>query len=337
MRKQPGILQTKLSSLKKTLKRGKGFSLVELLAASLVGASVIGVAGSLIFFNRNLYLKDSSRTQVNQNLRASVDLIGFDARQAGERLPADFPAVILNQAGNPAGPDNLIINRALVDVVLNVCDDVNSGSSSSISLAVVPEDLLNTRCLPDSVKDAEIATWENYRTSNGNVVNAYIYDPVTQVGEFFDYDGVTTSSTEYSLSRDGGSWTNSYPVVNNPRVYLLEQRTFFLTNLSPNPPDCFADTAGTPDVLTLVINGDCTNQRFGLTDNIDDFQAQVCFQSGANCVDSLTFATSANAATGWTDISSIDVSVTGSTNFAAGRETSRTVESRFFPRNVLSF
>ncbi|MEL7085810.1 MAG: hypothetical protein AAGM36_15075 [Cyanobacteria bacterium J06597_1] len=336
MSKQTRNLQTRFSRLKKS-QNSKGFSLVELLAASLVGASVIGVASSLIFFNRNLYLKDSSRTQVNQNLRASIDLIGFDVRQAGERLPADFPAVVLNEGGNPVGPDNLVIYRALVDIVLNVCDTVNSGSSSDISLAVIPEDPLNSRCLPDSVKDAEIATWENYRTSNGGIVNAYIYDPVTQLGEFFDYDNEVTSNTNYSLSRDGGSWTNDYPIANNPRVYLMEERTFLLTNLSPNPPNCFTDTAGSPDVLTLVINGDCTNQRFGLTDNIDDFQAQVCFQSGANCVDSLTFATAANAATGWTDISSVDISVTGSTNFAAGRATSRTVESRFFPRNVLSF
>ncbi|MGK7912558.1 MAG: PilW family protein [Synechococcus sp.] len=309
----------------------RGFSLVELLVATIVASSVIGVASTIVFSNRNLYLKDSSRTQVNQNIRAAIDLVGFDVRQAGERLPDDFPAVVLNEAGNPAGSDTLVVYRSISDIVLNVCNDVNSGSTSDVDVAIVPSDPANLRCLPDAVKLSEIGVWETLRNDNGGMIDAYIYDPINRVGEFFSYDSADTGN--FTISRSGGGWTNDYPVVNAPRLYLMEERQFFLSSLNPDPAMC--SEAG--EFLTLVINGDCTNQRFGLTNDMDDFQVQVCLQSGGACVESLTFSEAANSVTGWTDISSIDVSVTSSKDFAAGRDTSRTVESRFFPRNVLSF
>lgn len=313
-----------------------GFSLVELLVSSIIATSVLGLASSIVFSNRNLYLKDASRTQVNQNIRGTLDIIGSDIRQAGERLPDDFPAVVVDNGtlADPNSPDTLFVYRSLSDVVLSICADISSSNSNPVSIAVVPSiPTTSAECLPDPLKDAQITEWDTFLSENPNIVNAYIYDQTNTVGEFFLLDSIDAGN--YQIIRAGGSgnWTRNYSAGNDVRVYLLEERQFFLSNLDPDPANCL----NPGEFLTLVINNDCANQRFGLSGDMEDFQVQVCQQTTALCNPSLSFADSAAEVTGWSDISSVDVSVTSSIDFAAGRATQRTVDSRFFPRNVLSF
>ena len=309
-----------------------GFSLAELLVALLVGSGVVSTAATLVFFNRNLYLKDSSRTEVNQNLRASIDMTGNDIRQAGERLADDFPSIVLNPAGDTAGdPDRLIMYRGLNDFSQLVCLDVTAGTGSDIavadpSLPVSSGDI----CVVDSDIDTGLLDWQTYRNDNGGTVEAYIYDPVTKLGEFFDYD--TEDTANYTISRASGTWTNSYPKANFPRLYVLEKKEFFLSAMDA------ANCNAPGDILTMVVNDDCTNQRFALTNQIDDFQVSICHQSSGGCVNAMDRTASSNIVIGgWTDVSSIQVSFTGSSNFAADQEIQKELTSSFFPRNVLSY
>ena len=311
-----------------------GFSLPELLVSLLISGSVIGVAFTIAFFNRNIFLRDTSRTDVNQNLRAGIDLVGTDIRQAGERLPEDFPAVILNPNGDDGGPDRLIVYSALDDVVLNVCLDVIAGGNADVGISDPDQDPLNIldpRCLATNVVGDAIAAWRDIRVENGGVIDAYIYDPVTFEGEFFQFDAEDT--VNHTISRSGGGWDNSYPAANQPRLYLLQQREFFLGSFDAPPGDC--ETEGT--VLTMVINDDCDNRRFGLTNDIDDFQVQICRQLTDTCDDSFERDLAAGRDVGWSDISSVSITISGSASFGANRNIERTVSSQFLPRNILSF
>ena len=308
-----------------------GFSLTELLVALLIGSGVTSTAATIVFFNRNLYLKDSSRTQVNQNLRSSLDLTGNDIRQAGERLADDFPAIVLNPGGDTAGvPDQLITYRGLNDFAQLVCLDVTAGTGSDVAVADTSLDpTTGDVCAVDSDIDTGLLDWQAFR--DGGTVDAYIYDPVTNLGEFFEYDGEDTAN--YTISRASGTWTNSYPKNNLPRLYILEKKEFFLSSMDA------ADCTATGDILTMVVNDDCANGRIALTNTIEDFQISICMQGGLGCVNTMDRTTSANAAanSGWADISSVQVTLTGSSNYAADQEIQKVLSSNFFPRNVLSY
>lgn len=62
----------------------KGFTLLELLLATVIGVAMIGVALSLVISNRRVYELDQVRTQLNQNLRSAMDVVGIDIRQTGD-------------------------------------------------------------------------------------------------------------------------------------------------------------------------------------------------------------------------------------------------------------
>ncbi|MEM9568224.1 MAG: prepilin-type cleavage/methylation domain-containing protein, partial [Cyanobacteria bacterium P01_E01_bin.34] len=57
-----------------------GYTLLELIIAATLGIGVISISATAIFFNRSLLLKDGARVEVNQSLRASLDIIGADIR-----------------------------------------------------------------------------------------------------------------------------------------------------------------------------------------------------------------------------------------------------------------
>ena len=105
-----------------------GFSILELLVALTIVSVVGGAALSLALSSRGVFEQDQQRTAVNQNLRSGIDLLGIDLRQAGERMPGNAPAIeIVN--GASSGPDQLIVRRNLLDYVLPVCKDINSGTA----------------------------------------------------------------------------------------------------------------------------------------------------------------------------------------------------------------
>ncbi len=97
------------------MRRG-GFTLVEILVALGIASLLLGVILSTTLGHRRLYVLDQNRTAANQNLRAALDILVADLRQAGERLPLDFPAVEVRNG------TELVLRRNLFDVVLSLCD-----------------------------------------------------------------------------------------------------------------------------------------------------------------------------------------------------------------------
>ncbi|WP_026175189.1 PilW family protein [Thermus igniterrae] len=220
----------------------RGFTLVELLVALGVAVLLLGLLLSTSLGNRRLYVLDQDRTAANQNLRAALDILVADIRQAGERLPGDFPAVEIRNGSE------LILRRNLLDVSLVLCDQNGiSGNQDNIPVADKnPPGNATTAYLEACAfrdqngnrYDDRIDLWQSYRCNSdgvpacktGNqreVVRAYIYDPLNDRGEWFDYDGEDASGVKIHKG-NGERWQHSYS--NLSRLYILEERRYYLEN-----------------------------------------------------------------------------------------------------------
>lgn len=248
--------------------RGRGFTLIEILVALGIGGLLLGVLFSTTLAHRRLYLLDQNRTAVNQNLRAALDIIVADVRQAGERLPLDFPAVEVKNGSE------LILRRNLLDVSLAVCDQNGiNGNRDNIPVADqnpprnASPNYLEACAFRDTNGnrfDDRIDAWQAYRCNSdgvpgcntGNrreVVRAYIYDPLSGRGEWFDYDAEDSSGVKIHKGNNE-RWQNSYGPLS--RLYILEERRYYLDG----------------DILRLAENG---LEGKGLVANVTGFQVRA--------------------------------------------------------------
>jgi type IV pilus assembly protein PilW len=262
---------------------------------------------------RELFEQDRHRTTINQNVRCGMDLLGIDVRQAGERMPGDAPAIQILD-GSSGAPDTLTLRRNLMDYVMPVCKNINSGTSADavfvakkkVSGPVPP----GCAPVPDSNADGwpdNLGAWRAYRLSHGGSVLAYIHNPVTGLGEFFIYDDEDLST--FHLHRANlDPWTHSYAITQNPRV---EQRRYVLSG----------------DVLQCILNED-TAHPLSLVNRIKDFQIRALMQDGSVMTDM-------SATTDWTELHALEVRLVGRSVFLK-RTMERALVGRFFPRNILS-
>ncbi len=281
----------------------RGFTLLELLVTTVLGLLLVVLILGTITANRRLYKEDIVRTKVNQNLRGAMDIIGADIRLAGENLGPTFPAIQLVN-GAAGGPDTLVLRRNLVPEVLQVCVALSAGSTAALRFAIPGT---TAGCIYSGETTA-YNSWRSYRLANQNSVDSFVWNVSAKVGEFFRYTGETDSGTGYSITRSG-AWSNAYPVA--AAAYLLEEWRFAVSG----------------DVLQLVRNQDDEN-TVNLAFEVQDFQVRVLMQDG-------TIKTSFTTNDSWTTISSLEVVLSSSDTFQR-EDLTRTLTSRFFPRNILS-
>jgi type IV pilus assembly protein PilW len=284
------------------------------LVALVLTLGLMAAGLTISFSARSAMVTDQHRTAINQNLRAGMDLLGLDIRQAGERLPADVPVIeILDGSG--AAPDTLILRRNLLSVVLPLCDDISAGTSTDhvvIADGVAP---IPAGCdaLPDANSDGwpdNMEVWRDYRIENGGQVLAYIYNPASQVGEYFEYDAEDSSGLKLHRS-NGDPWQHDYAVTDQARVYILEQRTFRLVD----------------DILQCKIDSE-GSAPLSLVDHIEGFQLRAFLSDGS-------IQESLGSIDDWTDLESIEVALSAESQMK-DRTMDRQLTTRFFPRNILS-
>lgn len=293
----------------------EGFSLVEFLVALMVGSLVIGTALAVTLASRETFDTDRGRTNVNQNLRSALDLVGIDIRQVGERLPADVPALQITN-GDDGAPDTLTVQRNLLNEVLPLCrkltqDDVDTevrvaddGATPPPGCAPLPDDDGNG--FPDNLD-----VWRAQRAAGGGQIWAYVYNPIEHLGEYFLYDGDGATGSTYFSKGNNDPWTRTYRLTQQCRVYLLEQRSYRLND----------------GVLQFVVN-EGLGGTVNLVTDVVDFQIRGVATDGS-LFDGLDHNGS------WTGLAAVEVTLTAEMD-VDDRTLTRSVSARFFPRNILS-
>lgn len=291
-----------------------GTSLVEVLVTLSIATTVLGVAMTVILSSRSFYETDQRRTDVNQNLRGALDLVGIDVRQTGARLPADFPAIELLDGADGA-PDRLVVRWNLIAEVLPLCADIAAGGTGSEVRVAFSGGGGPMGCDPVADGDADlwpdnIQAWRDHRDAQGGEVAAYVFNPVDDVGEFFLYDG-DGSDADWLHRAGADPWTNEYLVGEQCRIYLLEQRVYELDS----------------DTLRFLVNADTAN-AINVAARIVDFQARAAMTDG-------TLQDAFGPADDRRDLQSIEITLLGQVTQGDEIETGE-ITARFFPRNILS-
>lgn len=290
-----------------------GLTLVELLVAMAITLSLLGGVMVIALSSRRIYELDQERTAVNQNLRAGMDLLGLEVRQAGERLPGDVPALEIVD-GAPES-DTLVVRRNISDVVLPVCIDLPAGSTGQDIWVAETSAPVPPGCAPVADGDADgwpdnLQAWRDQRLAAGGTLRAYIYDPASQAGEFFDYTGEDAASHRL-LRSSPAPWSRAYTVADNARIYILEQSVFVRQD----------------DVLQRIVNDD-TASPLNLVNRVENFQVRAFLRDGS-------ILTDLDAGDPWPELRSVEVTLVGRGDVRDG-DIRRVLTSQYFPRNVLS-
>ncbi len=289
----------------------KGFTVLELLVAASIGLLLTGLTVGATLSNRNIFQNDLSRTRLNQNLRGAMDVVGVNIREAGENLSASFPAVDIIDGGGTV-PDELVLRRNLRDEVLKVCTSIVAGTGvDQIYFALTGT---VSGCTYSS-NQFNFTSWKSYRTTEGGEVRAYIFDQVTKAGEFFNYVNEVDDGTQLYIESDGTTWANSYSNTSSS-VFLIEEWHFRLDQL----------VAG--DWVLQLVENDDENNPMNIIYGITNFQIQVVKPD--NTIQDTLLVTDT-----WTGIKALQVTLTGQDE-ALNTPITRSLTSRFFPRNILS-
>jgi prepilin-type N-terminal cleavage/methylation domain-containing protein len=304
-----------------------GFSLVELLVAM----AVMGIIGSLliplVLTSRQAVQADQIRVGVNQQLRSASDLLGADIRTAGERFPSRAalqlqPIEIVKGSGDD--PDEIILRRNLWEGTLPLCQATLAGSTQNVVVSAPDPPDATWNAFPECLQPylggwprnvSEIRDLAN-EIGEGGVLRGYLWNQSLNDGagngEFFNFEIPSSSGDNNEIRRvGGGGWQFTHERVDQPRIYILEERRYRLRD----------------DVLELVINGS-TDSALRAVSGITALTAQYILDDDS-VVDVLP------ADTSWRNIRGVSVRLTSSEE--RGREgTERTLASTFFPRNILS-
>lgn len=292
----------------------KGFGLIELMVASLLGLVVGGIILSSVTAQGRLFKGDIARTRANENLRGLTDIVAAQLRLVGENLPGNFPAIELVDGANGA-PDTLTIRRNLLDEVLKLCRTLPNGSTQTnvdFSFSSSVSNPSPSGC-GYNVNTGTYSSWNNEWVRLGSgTVGAFMYHPSNKTGEFFDFDLVSDTGSIYRLIRsDSGSWGQTYN-VNNGWIYFLEEWEVSLTN---------------GNVLELT-DWHNAGHILNIAYNISDFQVEIEMQDNS-------IKTNFTTSDDWTQIKNIAVTL-DSTESVSGDSIQRSWTTKVFPRNILS-
>src|SRR5262245_18950226 len=118
----------------------QGFSILELLIASLLTIGIMGAAFSLIGRNQRLFVTETAVTDMNENIRSAIDLLTRDIQAAGMGLPrtnGSYAAFFYKDGAGNAPDQMMIVNGDPYAPTADV--DARIASSSQLMLLIPPE------------------------------------------------------------------------------------------------------------------------------------------------------------------------------------------------------
>ncbi len=289
----------------------QGISFIEVLVAAVVALLVLSISLAITLSSKRLYDADAERMATIQNLRSTLDIVGIDVREAGERLSSSVPAIEVIDGSS--GADVLIVRRHLVEstLALNLCQPSNSPNG----LIVADSDPNNTCEFydadtdndPNTVWHTPLETWEEHRVAQEGSFNAFIYDYTLETGEFITVTGeFFDGNTLYGLTTANPPLA-TYPA--NSGIFIMEERRFELDG---------------NELILNISDGEDLPLVFGL----QDMQVSLRIADGTPDGSIVNGFDQANSDQTWADIIWVEVSLVAENN--------RTLTTRFLPRNVLS-
>jgi prepilin-type N-terminal cleavage/methylation domain-containing protein len=192
-------------------KSDRGFTLLELIISSVVSVAIISAALGAMNSQRQTFLSDRDRININDNMRLALSMLGNDIKQAGERLEQandklEFPVVQVINGGSAIQPDRIIVQRKQIAEALTICSNITPGSTyievadakagaDCGSTATRPITALpnvgrwqSERCKQDSQEGCQTPTTASDCVQTGGSKTeclwGYLYDPVNRRGEF---------------------------------------------------------------------------------------------------------------------------------------------------------
>jgi Tfp pilus assembly protein PilW len=112
-----------------------GFSLIELLIATLMTMGLIGAVFSFVGHNQRVFITETNVTDMNENMRTAVDLLTRDIQSAGMGLPSrnsgSFAAIFYTNGANGLPDTMLMINGDPYAPTTDVTDRVAGSSQFS--------------------------------------------------------------------------------------------------------------------------------------------------------------------------------------------------------------
>jgi hypothetical protein len=321
-----------------------------MLVAVFMSTIVLGFSLSLIIQQRQQFLLDQARAQINQNLRAATDLLGNDIRLGGELLETDttVPGFTVIE-GSGGKSDTLVIQRKLISTILPVCEDAKAGDTTIVVSIRDDPPVSDPNCRYSSSSGGypdNLLAWQDYREQQTpKIVAAYIQS-IGKNGEFFLSDnelentsgGKKKSTAKYSIHLDGSSLSNKYK-AGVSYVYVFEERQYSLV------PD--SSTARSDDyVLQLLLNRGVDPQQPGrsappikMVNRLTNFQVQVQLPTGLVTSFNPNYFYESN----WRQVQAINVTLTAlppDSQFTADEMkryfSDLSITSQFLPRNALS-
>lgn len=297
----------------------RGFTLIEMMAVLSVSMILISMGVSATISAREAIVQDYQRTKMNQQLRGALDIVSANIREAGENLVSSFPAIEIVDGG--AGPDELVVRRALVDEVLTLCQTVTQGAASNLYMALTYP--VGTDPTPGCIYSDNLqnyTSWNSHRTSLGGTARGYIFNRGTKEGQFFDFNSMAQNGSEMYLHVTT-PWQFTFPVVNDgspspAAAYIIEELRFYI------------DTSATsPNTLMMMMNEEEATVQ-NIAPDVSSFNVRAFMQDGS-------VLSSFNRSNSWSLLRGVEVSFGGVVGYRE-RLLQTTVSSRFVPRNVFS-
>ncbi len=199
------------------LKESRGFTLVELLVACIIGTIAVA-AGFQLFIDQNKsHIIQASLSDMQQNGRAAIDELVDKVRQAGYRLPVGVRCI---RSWN-TNPDTIAIS--FMSEPLCTARLSNAMPQPSAELKMTTSDL---SCFQEN-------TW------------AYIYDPGTSTGEFFYITQVQVASGH--MQHNLAQLSKAYPA--NSQVFMSDYFKYYVDHSDTLHPRFMMQKNGDPPII----------------------------------------------------------------------------------------
>jgi prepilin-type N-terminal cleavage/methylation domain-containing protein len=185
-----------MNATKRRIRESRGFTLLELLIASIIGTIAVA-AGFQLFIDQNKsHLIQASLSDMQQNGRAALDELVGKVRQAGYRVPVGVRCI---RSWN-SNPDTI----AIAFLAEPLCTTRLSQAMATASAEL--------KCVTSGVDGFQEDTW------------AYIFDATTSTGEFFYITSIQAASKQ--LLHSTAALSKAYP--NGSQVFIMNYLKYYV-------------------------------------------------------------------------------------------------------------